>query len=103
MNPNTRAVIVVFDADVTDTEAAMVRNGLNCFRGVERVLPVRGMPSENQARSMLAKDTLIRRLTEAEQQRDEYASRLANGQAALTGPVITPESSPQLSEWRRSS
>ena len=83
----TRSVIVVFDDSVTDVEAAMIRNGLHMFAGVTRVLPVRGVPSDDQARTILAKDQLTTKLRHAEQQLEEVSSRLENVQAAATGPV----------------
>ena len=83
----TRAVIVVFRESTTDTEAAMVRNGLNMFKGVEKLVPVRGVPDERQSRLILARDQLMVECEKLRQERDELAWRVHHAQEAVTGPV----------------
>jgi hypothetical protein len=86
-NALTRAVIVVFDERTTDTEAALVRNGLRMFRGVKQIIPVRGVPSDVEARTLLARDSVGIENAELRQQRDELALRVQQAQEAVTGPV----------------
>jgi hypothetical protein len=102
VNPRARAVIVVFDDTVTDTEAAMIRNGMNMFTGVRQVIPVRGVPTDIQAAKTIAQQELTKALNRAEQQRDELALRVKSAQEAITGPVPMHDGQPEL-EWRRSS
>lgn len=102
-SPRTRAVIVVFDDDLDDTEAAMVRNGLHMFRGVHRVIPVRGLPDDGQARKLIARDDLTRQLAKAEQRVFELSSRLENVNQAVTGSVPVPHETGDGVEWRQSS
>jgi hypothetical protein len=66
----------VLDEKLTETEAAMTRNGLLMFAGVTRVIPLRTVPSDSQAAAVLAKDDARRALAEAERERDECAARL---------------------------
>lgn len=101
---NTRAVIVVFTDTTGDTEAAMMRNGLRMFRGVERVVPVRGVPSDQEARRLLARDDITQRLHEAEARVRELSHRLENVQSAATGPVpVSSTNDDGVIEWRQSS
>jgi hypothetical protein len=73
-SPSTRAVVVVFDPSITDIQTAMIRNGLRMFRGVQQVLPVLdGVPTDAQARRMLAHDAVLRQLEDAERQLAERA------------------------------
>lgn len=83
----TRAVIVVFTEKTSDTEAAMVRNGLRMFKGVQNILPVRGIPDERQARMLLARDQLVAEVEELRQRCHELAERLHRTQEAVTGPL----------------
>ena len=103
MNPRTRSVILVLEDDTTDTEAALVRNGLSVFRHVRQVIPVRGVPTDGQAARLIAKDDLTRELRLVTQQRDELASRLEGVQAAATGPVPVSGTEGAEVEWKRSS
>jgi hypothetical protein len=83
----SRAVIVVFDGHCSDTEAALVRNGLRMFRGVEKVLPVRGVPNDRQARDALARSDLLDKLRAAEAELVEARARLELATQATTGPM----------------
>lgn len=83
----TRAVIVVFTDDTTDTEAALMRNGLNMFRGVRQVIPVRGVPGDVQARSILARETIGVENAALRAENAELTLRLQHAQEAVTGPV----------------
>lgn len=83
----TRAVIVVFEEKTTDTEAALMRNGLRMFRGVSQIIPVRGVPSDAEARKLLSRETLTQQNEELRQRCHELALRLQSAQEAVTGPV----------------
>lgn len=83
----TRAVIIEFDEKTTDTEAALVRNGLRMFKGIRRIIPVRGALSDAQARQFLARDQVGEENAELRQRCAELALRLQNAQEAVTGPV----------------
>lgn len=107
MNARNRAVVVVFDEAVTETEAASIRLGMNMFTGVRQVIPVRGCPTDAQAAKLIAQHELTKALAKVEQQRDELASRVRATQEAITGPVplhIEPaDDGPEQLEWRRTS
>jgi hypothetical protein len=95
MSDLTRAVIVVFSEKTTDTEAAMMRNGLHMFKGVQKLIPVRGVPDERQARTLLARDALVAEVEMLRQRCDELAARVTRTQEAITGPVpLTPDDEP---------
>lgn len=83
----TRAVIVVFSEKTTDTEAAMIRNGLRMFNGVATIIPVRGVPDERQARMLLARDSLVAEVERLRQRCEELSARVTRTQEAITGPV----------------
>lgn len=73
---NNRAVVLVLDEKLSETEAALLRNGLLMFAGVTRVIPLRAVPSDSQAAAVIAKDEARRALAEAERERDACAARL---------------------------
>lgn len=83
----TRAVIVEFDEKTSDTEAALVRNGLRMFRGIRRIIPVRGAPSDVEARRLLARDVLGQENAELRERNAELSMRLQHAQEAVTGPI----------------
>lgn len=86
MNPaRNRAVVVVLDEKLTETEAAMTRNGLLMFAGVTRVIPLRSVPNDSQAAAVIAKDETRQALAAAERDRDECAARLEQVAAILNG------------------
>lgn len=86
----TRAVIVVLDDNVTDVEAALIRNGLFMFRRVRKVLPVRGVPSDPKALRTIAQNDVAERLREVETELAEARARLEMAQQATTGPMPAP-------------
>jgi hypothetical protein len=97
VNARHRAVIVVFDDEISEVQATMIRNGLTMFAGVRDVLPARGVPSDLQAARAIAQKELTAALRKAEQERDELAAKCRAVQEAMEATPVT-----EL-EWRKTS
>ncbi len=103
MNPRARAVVVVFDDTVTDTEANMIRNGMQMFAGVRQVIPVRGVPNDLQAAKVVAQHDLTKALRKAEHEREELAACVKAVAEAVASPAPTSTDGVVPLDQRRSS
>lgn len=84
-NARNRAAVIVLDEKLTEVEAAMIRNGLLMFSGVTRVIPLRSVPTDSQAATVIAKDETRQALARAERERDDCAARLEQVVAIVVG------------------